>query len=204
MLLVILMSQLEVRAPDQEIAPDNAQILSNLLQEVQSQKGRIEQLTGMLGSPKRQYPRNPGMHFEIGSQSARSDASWDLEEPNSDLIPPPRMPMHAMSNPRTAPQIPSRAASSAARAIPKREPAPSVLQNDQVAITAQALESWGNKRVSWGKTHNGSRYAEVYEQFPDYLTWITARANSANAAMQDFIMYIQARESLEHQALSQV
>eukprot|EP00435_Cladocopium_sp_Y103_P010502 s4711_g2.t1 len=48
LLLVILMSQLEVRAPDQEIATDHAQVLSNLLNEVQSQKGRIEQPSKML------------------------------------------------------------------------------------------------------------------------------------------------------------
>ena len=74
-------------------------------------------------------------------------------------------------------------------------------QENQIALTAQALESWGKKRASWGKTHNGTRYAEIYEQYPSYVTWIRARAGTANAAMQDFIMYIQARESLEHQAL---
>ena len=74
-------------------------------------------------------------------------------------------------------------------------------QGNQLALTAQAVESWGNKRVSWGRTHNGKRFAEVYEDYQSYVEWISARARNATPAMQDFITYCQARSDMEKQAL---
>eukprot|EP00435_Cladocopium_sp_Y103_P043012 s379_g12.t1 len=44
---------------------------------------------------------------------------------------------------------------------------------NQLALTAQALESWGNKRASWGKTHNGRRFTEIYEEHASYVDWIS-------------------------------
>jgi hypothetical protein len=209
LLLVILMSQLEVRAPDQEIATDHAQVLSNLLNEVQSQKGRIEQLSKMLqgktlsGSPRRTKSNGSSRNFEIGDQS---DASWDLEElemGSMGLIPTTNMNMN-MNQP-TAHRLKMPKQSTTAQSSPPRATAAAQGANDvpesQIALTAQALESWGNKRVSWGKTHNGSRFSEVYEQHANYVAWISARSATANVAMQDFIMYAQAREALEHRAL---
>ena len=79
-----------------------------------------------------------------------------------------------------------------------------ILENNregQLALTAQALESWGNKRVSWGKTHNGRRFTEVYEEHQSYVDWVSARAKNATPAMQDFIAYCQARSDMEKQAL---
>ena len=95
--------------------------------------------------------------------------------------------------------------STVVQSSPQRTTAAATGANDvpesQIALTAQALESWGSKRVSWGKTHNGSRFSEVYEQHPNYVAWISARSATANVAMQDFIMYAQAREALEHRVL---
>eukprot|EP00435_Cladocopium_sp_Y103_P018863 s1565_g4.t1 len=212
LLLVILMSQLEVRAPEQEIALDHAQVLSSLLNEVQSQKDRIEQLSRMLqgrtlsGSPRKAKVPGSNRNFDLGDLS---DQSWDLEEMEPEAVMEPNVNQRGASRPASTttttsarPKIskPATAATSPSvnppmnlNAIPTQE--------STIALTAQALEGWGNKRVSWGKTHNGSRFAEVYEGFPSYVSWISARANSANAAMQDFIMYAQAREALERQAL---
>ena len=209
LLLVILMSQLEVRAPDQEIATDHAQVLTSLLSEVQNQKNRIEQMSKMLqgrtlsGSPRKHKAAGSTRAFDIGDLS---DESWDLEEPNLDKVTQQSLEMNsnvtsASSNRTSGNRPPLQVSHPAPR---PSTPAIEIMhstQENQIALTAQALESWGNKRASWGKTHNGTRYAEIYEQYPSYVTWIRARAGTANAAMQDFIMYIQARESLERQAL---
>ena len=94
--------------------------------------------------------------------------------------------------------------STAASVIP-RSNAPRTTQvetnSSQLALTAQALESWGNKRVSWGRTHTGKRFAEIYEEQASYVDWITARARTATPAMQDFITYCQARQDMESQAV---
>lgn len=113
----------------------------------------------------------------------------------------PKMPATPMVNPANAiPVNPPAAPAISSNQVLGTMSTPS---NQQLALTAQALELWGNKRVSWGKKHPGSRFAEVYESDPDYLPWVTARAKTANAAMLDFIGYIQARQSLEAQAIPQ-
>ena len=62
----------------------------------------------------------------------------------------------------------------------------------QLALTSQALETLGKQEG----------IIPIQPRF-GYLTWVTARAKSANAAMLDFIGYIQARQSLEAQAIPQ-
>lgn len=67
----------------------------------------------------------------------------------------------------------------------------------QLVHTAQALESWGCKRISWGKKHSSKQYREVYEIDPGYVEWIRARASTLTPAMADFLTYCQAREGVE-------
>ena len=192
LLLVILMSQLEVRAPDQEIATDHAQVLSNLLNEVQMLHGKT-----LSGSRK---VKNPGSsrNFDLGDQSDASlihgiwrSSRWEawIPQSNLDVNQNLKFPNHQQLHKSTPP----RATTATLEMTEGSE--------NQIALTAQALESWGNKRVSCAKTQNGSWFSQVYEQHPNYVVWISARAATASVAMQDFIMYAQGREALERRAL---
>ena len=193
MLLIILMNQIEVKAPDSVISEHHASSLLNLLDHVNAQKEKIEELSTMLQetrSPKktRAYPG-----AQPPNRGDQSDQSWELEEEEemiaAGIASPPRVNL-----PRSTP-------AAAAKSGQRNANEQSHSQENQLALTAQAIESWGNKRVSWGKTHSGKRFATVYEEFPPYVEWIKARAATANPAMQDFITYAQAREDMEHQAL---
>lgn len=82
----------------------------------------------------------------------------------------------------------------------RRGPPPANLTADQqLALTHMTMESWRNKRISWGKKHIQHRYSQVYEEDPQYITWLRPRQN-LNPAMSDFLAYSLARENLEAQA----
>eukprot|EP00435_Cladocopium_sp_Y103_P026438 s424_g6.t1 len=195
MLLIILMNQIEVKAPDQEISANHANSLQSLLEHVNTQKQRIEELSQIIKenrSPKKtRGPAGP-MQSENGDLS---DHSWELEE-EEELI-------AAAAAPKSPPKRSQPRSSAAPATYPNNASRPTTesVSGTQLALTAQALESWGNKRVSWGRTHNGKRYTEVYEEHGSYVDWIKARAKNATPAMQDFITYAQAREDMEHQAV---
>jgi hypothetical protein len=191
MLLIILMNQIEVKAPDQEISDHHASSLQSLLEHVNNQKEKIEELAKALKtvqSPRKSRGNNGPKPSEPGDLS---DFSWELEEEEL---------MASMTIPskRTAPRMTPTNVT-----LRNQVPQPVQVQTNenQLALTAQAVESWGNKRVSWGKTHNGKRFAEVYEESNSYVDWITARAKNATPAMQDFITYCRAREDMENQAV---
>jgi hypothetical protein len=191
MLLIILMNQIEVKAPDQEITVQHATSLQSLLANVNAQKDRIEELSQILKenrSPKRTSSRAGPSPSEIG---VLSDHSWELEE-EEEIRAATRTPPKK-SQPRS--QGASTMSHLNHNLIPENN------REGQLALTAQALESWGNKRVSWGKTHNGRRFTEVYEEHQSYVDWVRARAKNATPAMQDFITYCQARSDMEKQAL---
>lgn len=191
MLLIILMNQIEVKAPDQEITVQHATSLQALLANVNAQKDRIEELSQVLKearSPKRPSSRAGPSPSEIG---ALSDHSWELEEEEE-----------IKAATRTPPKKSQpRAQGAATMSNLNHNLIPENNREGQLALTAQALESWGNKRVSWGKTHNGRRFTEVYEEHQSYVDWISARAKNATPAMQDFITYSQARSDMEKQAM---
>ena len=184
-LLMILFNQIEIKSPDQVISEQHARSLELLLDQVNSQKERVEELSKIL--QENQSPRKDPRGFKPRNRGDQSDHSWELEEEEEMLA--------AMqpSPPRTTK---TRAGTSTATVPPANS------NENQLALTAQAIESWGNKRVSWGKTHNGKRFMAVYEEYPQYVEWIKARANTATAAMQDFITYARAREDMEHRALT--
>ena len=191
MLLIILMNQIEVKAPDQEISDHHANSLQSLLEHVCNQKEKIEELAEALKaikSPRKSRGNGGPKPSEPGDLS---DFSWELEEEEL---------MASMTIPskRTAPRVmPTNVTHR--NQVPL--PVPVQTNENQLALTAQAVESWGNKRISWGKTRNGKRFAEVYEENNSYVDWITARAKNATPAMQDFITYCRAREDMESQAV---
>ena len=141
MLLIILMNQIEVKAPDQEITVQHATSLQSLLANVNAQKDRIEEPSQILKenrSPKRTSSRAGPSPSEIG---VLSDHSWELEE-EEEIRAATRTPPKK-SQPRS--QGASTMSHLNHNLIPENN------REGQLALTAQALESWGNKRVSWGK-----------------------------------------------------
>ena len=91
MLLIILMNQIEVKAPDQEISVQHAHSLQNLLDHVNSQKERIEELAQSIHlnrSPRRPRSQRGASQSETGNQS---DHSWEREEEEELLTEPPKI-----------------------------------------------------------------------------------------------------------------
>lgn len=237
LLLVVLMSLIEIRNPEQEVPQETANNVVQLLTEVRTQRGHIEEIARILNDreSQRSQPapvmspiRQPGVPTQL-IMSHMEQEEWELEfsQVSEDQVtteaagilnrPLPGLhhgvPSTSPTTSRTSmaasrqviPQVSSRPVS-APMTVPFNPPAampntsPVDPQNSQIAMTSQALELWGNKRVSWGKKHPGARFAQVYEEDGDYLTWIMARSRNATPQMQDFIMYINARRALEQQA----
>ena len=195
MLLIILFNQIEIKAPDQVISEHHASSLQNLLEQVNVQKDRIEELSKILQDNRSPRKTRVSPGTKPPSRGDLSDHSWELEEEEMMLTNANALPASPPTRTSTRIPVTATATTKPIRLTPENQ------QENQLALTAQAIESWGSKRVSWGKTHNGKRFMTVYEEFPQYVDWITARASTANAAMQDFITYSQARNDMEHQAL---
>ena len=68
----------------------------------------------------------------------------------------------------------------AARPIPHQ--AQIEVEANQVALTQTALESWGQKVVTWGKKNKGQVYVNVYEKDVGYAI---TRRRLENVAMQN-------------------
>ena len=222
LLLLVLMSQFEVHSPSQEVSLEYHQQVSNLVSEVQSQRGRIDQLMTLVQDmhhthrravPTQGQPTSSVTH-PVGQLSHRvldeenlSELEWDAVDPvefQGATYSPPRSPA-ARSRRNPAVAGPSQASSRTSTATPANPtpedgPQPVNLSADQqLALTHMTMESWGNKRISWGKKHHQTRYCQVYEEDPGYSTWLRPRQN-LNPAMSDFLAYCSARENLEAQA----
>lgn len=201
---VILMSQLEVLDSDRAVPDDQAQAIQRLNNEVISQRNRIEEIARLLrqpGSPSR---------FDLNlSTTLNSDDEFEHVDlaglPTGETSPPRRsratgtsLRVNTSRTQTSQPVVTSTPATYPvpAPSTPATVPAPP-MAGTQLVHTAQALESWGCKRISWGKKHISKQYREVYEIDPGYVEWIRARASTLTPAMSDFLMYCQAREGVE-------
>eukprot|EP00435_Cladocopium_sp_Y103_P045782 s902_g13.t1 len=182
--------------PDRSQSPrsgdlaQHANSLQALLENVNAQKDRIEELSRIL-QENRSPPRNrPSRGQRASVPGDLSDHSWEMEEEEEMIRANTRSPptRTTRSYPAAAP-----ATTGTTTSQPERTP-------NELALTSQALEMWGSKRVSWGKTHNGKRFNETYENHASHVDWIIARVNTATPAMQDFITYAKARQEMERPA----
>ncbi len=162
-LLVILMSQLEAVDPERAVLDDQAQAIQRLNNEVMSQRNRIEEIAHLLrqpGSPSRS-------EFNLSTALISDDESEHVDLaglPMAETSPPTRTPATVTSQ-RAAPTRAMVNPSVPAPSNPANYPAPTsttptavvaaatTMPGTQLVHTAQALESWGNKRISWGKRH---------------------------------------------------
>ena len=92
-------------------------------------------------------------------------------------------------------------------APPTARAAPRVIPDNnvhQVSLTQAALDTWGQKVITWGKKCKGDSYVATYEQDPSYVKWILARVDSLNEVMEDFANYCITRCRLEEVARQQI
>ena len=78
------------------------------------------------------------------------------------------------------------------------------MEANQVALTQTALETWGQKMVTWGRKHKGETYVRVYETDAGYVKWVMDREGNLHEEMEDFCNYITTRRRLEVMALQNV
>eukprot|EP00434_Breviolum_minutum_P028835 symbB.v1.2.025504.t1/scaffold2452.1/size150514/5 len=189
---------------DRAVPDDQAQAIQRLNNEVISQRNRIEEIARLLrqpGSPSR---------FDLNlSTTLNSDDEFEHVDlaglPMGETSPPRRSRATGTSlrvnTSRTQTSQPVVTSTPATYPVPAPSTPATVpaapMAGTQLVHTAQALESWGCKRISWGKKHISKQYREVYEIDPGYVEWIRARASTLTPAMSDFLMYCQAREGVE-------
>jgi len=61
----------------------------------------------------------------------------------------------------------------------------------------RTLKEWGSSMICYGTTHNGKRFQEVYDKFPDYRRWIKSHAQGDE--QEAFRQYVLARERIDKQ-----
>ena len=88
------------------------------------------------------------------------------------------------------------------------EAAPAPVMNNQtgsqLALTQAALDTWGQKIVTWGKKNKGRSFVVTYEQDHGYVKWILARIGSLHEDIEDFANYCLTRRRLEEVARQQI
>ena len=78
------------------------------------------------------------------------------------------------------------------------------LEANQIALTQTALESWGQKQVTWGKKNKGQVYVNVYEKDAGYVKWVLARVRNLHEDIEDFANFAITRQGLENVAMQNV
>ena len=91
-----------------------------------------------------------------------------------------------------------------AAARPSPHQAQIEVEANQVALTQTALESWGQKVVTWGKKNKGQVYVNVYEKDVGYVKWVLARVGNLHEDIEDFANYAITRRRLENVAMQNV
>lgn len=211
LLLMVLMNQFDAPLLSQEVSTEYINQMSMLVGEVQNQRVRIEELTHLMQQPT--MTNSPGRNQ--GYQNHRvpdSEEEWEPVSPPRNQVNPAndrQVTQRQQVNPPvedTPPRTQRYTSPNPTMAAPTSQAgnpgAPSNVTETQLVLANTSLESWGNKRVSWGKKHLQAKYSDVYEEDYQYLHWLQARAPTHTPAMTDFIAYCQTRENMERRALA--
>ena len=133
---------------------------------------RFRRRVGTCFSPQQRVPEMVTTRNQTSqNRSTVQPARMDPPMPST----PPRTQRHASTTP-TVPAPTSHAGNPGA---------PSNLTETQIVLANTSLESWGNKRVSWGKKHLQAKYSDVYEGDYQYLQWLEARARTHTHTCND-------------------
>ena len=199
--------------PGEEVSEAEMNPLNQLVQEVRSQKMKINELGNILSQQflknHHSQPTSP-----TNSNGPKSDG-WELFDMEEELYVTSgggMKPSQAAQGPSSSPPMAS-APMTVNQEVPRQtlvtvpgipvqlrppsqaRPAPS--SENQVALTSAALAHWGKKVVTWGKKHKGDSYEATYEQDGGYVKWVLARVGSLHEELEDFGNYATTRRRLE-------
>ena len=205
--------------PQEPVSEQEMHPIQQLIQEVKNQRNRIMELSNIISS---QFNRSTGKRAPSPTgRETVSGASWEVEEmeeimqelataelPKSShaqgpSTSPPRSSTMPMSPPTaTQPHRVTRivgmpiSGSQPAAARPSPHQAQIEVEANQVALTKTALESWGQKVVTWGKKNKGQVYVDVYEKDVGYVKWVLAQVGGLHEDIEDFANYAITRRRL--------
>lgn len=226
LLFSMLFSMTSANQPQEPVSEQEMHPIQQLIQEVKNQRNKIMELSNIISS---QFNRSTGKRAPspTGTETV-SGASWEvaeMEEIMQDLVPPeipksshapgpstsPPRSLNLPVSPPTATQphrvtriagMPINGPQPAARPMPHQ--AQAEVEANQVALTQTALESWGQKAVTWGRKNKGQVYVDVYEKDPGYVKWVLARVGNLHEDIEDFANYAITRRRLENVAMQNV
>eukprot|EP00435_Cladocopium_sp_Y103_P011835 s4451_g3.t1 len=226
LLFYMLFSMTKAVMPEESVLESDMNPINQLIQEVRNQKGKIGELTQIIES---QFMRSMGQpHLSPTATETTNGDMWELAEmeeieklpvshqgathgvaPNSSQA-TSFGPMSAMP---VAP-VTSRVTKIAGISLPGHhstamgstnvQPHRVEAEAHQVALTQTALESWGQKVVTWGKKHKGHLYVNVYEQDVGYVKWVLVRIGNLHEDVEDFGNYATTRRRLEAVAMQNI
>ena len=229
-LLTLLMNQVQTQVEEdgeQWVPNEHALQIQTLMQEVQSQKVMLQEISKNMKMPGATSPSHAHPGSEWSELSEREILQWEdemIQMTEQAKTTHPSTPTRMMHVPTitSMPKTPSRAAPTGATGVRSRAPGTpqkvpqspaGALSNEEpttggeflapngrdLAWTQDAMTSWGRKVMTWGKKHPGKMYYQVYEADEQYVSWCLSRINSLNMPILDFAKYAQVRRQMEAQ-----
>jgi hypothetical protein len=202
--------------PDHEVNP-----IHQLVQEVRVQRQKISELgqiiTNKMMDPhsRSSGPQSPDTTvgsevWELMEEEELQHSAMGLNKSGSVVPGTSQVPMMIpQTMPMPSPVVPKTPTKTAGIPLAGRQPQssaaasmPGVNANSQVALTQQALDNWGQKKITWGKKHPGKTFVQVYEEDANYVKWVLARIGSLGEEIEDFANYAVTRQRLEVAAMN--
>eukprot|EP00435_Cladocopium_sp_Y103_P059980 s1270_g21.t1 len=210
-LFYMLFTLTKALQPNEEMPEQDVTPIQRLIHEVKCQRQKISEL-GELITKQNLGPqaRSSGPTLESPMPSIVSDA-WEMAEMEEEfgqsasagVAPNTSRPVASTKVPMLNMKI---AGIPVAHQPPKpsgpAQPPPATQTTGQIALTHQALESWGRKQVSWGRKHQGKNYEWVYNNDQGYIKWMLARMGNLGDDAEDFCNYSITRQRLESAAMN--
>ena len=220
LLFCMLFSMTSANQPQEPVSEQEMHPIQQLIQEVKNQRNKIMELSNIISS---QFNRSTGKRAPspTGTETV-SGASWDVAEMEEIMqeLATPELPksLHAQG-PSTSPPRSSNNANEPTdkhstsssvtdcRHAHQWVPASSSTSNPSSSPRSKwkptrwpslqtALESWGQKVVTWGKKNKGQVYVNVYEKDVGYVKWVLARVGNLHEDIEDFANYAITRRRL--------
>ena len=208
---------------EQQVNPEMAQTMANMLQELQNQRTVLQNLVANQINPTTARTSRT-------SRPPTSQAALTNVNPTTSQTRPTTSPMMS----RVVPQL-SNAVASHGGSSPVGTVTSWVVAEEEEILTAEMTEAaminmlrapmqslaapasppptvtsqprtvgdWGRCQVTWGKKHKGKTFLEVYQTDLGYYHWSLARFQSLPENQKDFVRFCQVRADLDSRNLNQ-
>jgi len=224
-LFCMLFALTKAISPEEQVTEQDVTPINRLIQEVRTQRQKISELGQIIAirftdpQARSSGPQSPGTRDPTDL--------WEIMDEEEELMVPSVPPMSVagaqsapdlgisppMVLPKTLPsplspvrgpttKIAGMPISGRPSGSPSTAMAAQIPPNHQVALTQQALTSWGQKKVTWGKKHPGKTYQVVYDGDQGYVKWVMARLGNLSEDVEDFANYAVTRQRLEMAAMN--